>query len=57
MSLILSPNDSRLTWQGAITLQVTDDWVMPWRLPHEDLSLFPPDALRERAAMPAGVRI
>ena len=30
---------------------------MPWRLPYDDLALFPPDALRDRAAMPAGVRI
>ena len=30
---------------------------MPWRLPYHDLALFSPDALRYRAAMPAGVRI
>ena len=30
---------------------------MPWRIPHQDRILFPPDVLRERAAMPAGVRI
>ena len=57
MSLLLSPDDPRITWQGAISLQHTDGWVMPWRIPHEDRGLFPPDALQERAAMPAGVRI
>lgn len=57
MALILQPDDDRLTWQGAISLERSDGWVMPWRLPHEHLALFPPEALAERAAMPAGVRI
>ena len=35
----------------------TEEWRMPWRIPHDQISLFPPDALRERTAMPAGVRI
>ena len=53
----IRPDDPNLTWQGAISLQRTDDWTMPWRIPYESLPLFPPDALRERAGMPAGVRI
>ena len=53
----IRPDDPRLTWQGAISFHDTDKWRMPWRIPYEDRSLFPPDALRERAAMPAGVRI
>ena len=57
MSLVLQPDDPRLTWQGAISLQRANGWVMPWRIPYEDRTLFPPDALQERAAMPAGVRI
>ena len=57
MSFLLSPDDLRLTWQGAISLQHTDGWVMPWRIPYEDRNLFPPEALQQRAAMPAGVRI
>ena len=55
--MLLSPNDPRITWQGAISFQDAGEWLQPWRLPYEDLALFPPDALRERAAMPAGVRI
>ena len=51
------PTDPRLSWQGAISFDDSTDWRMPWRIPYEQLSLFPPDALRERAAMPAGVRI
>ena len=57
MSFLLSPDYPRLTWQGAISLQHIDGWVMPWRIPYEDRNLFPPDALQQRAAMPAGVRI
>ncbi len=57
MSDHIKADDSRITWQGAISLERVDDWVMPWRIPHELRGLFPPDALLERAAMPAGVRI
>ena len=51
----IRPDDPNLTWQGAISFQRTSDWTMPWRIPYEDIALFPPDAFRERAAMPAGV--
>ena len=57
MTQHLRPDDPRLSWQGAISFNDTEDWRMPWRLPYGKISLFPPDALRERAAMPAGVRI
>jgi hypothetical protein len=50
-------DDPRLGWPGAISLRREADWVQPWRLPYEQRGLFPPDMLRERAAMPAGVRI
>jgi len=53
----IRPDDPNLTWQGAISFQRTEDWTMPWRIPYEKLALFPPDALWERAAMPAGVRL
>jgi hypothetical protein len=51
------PDDPRLGWPGAISLRREADWVQPWRLPYDRRGLFPPDALLERAAMPAGVRI
>ena len=57
MALLLEPYDPRLTWQGAVSLQRTDDWVMPWRIPFDEAGLFPPLALQERAAGAAGVRI
>ena len=52
----LKPDASQLTWQGAVSLQKTEDWVMPWRTPHPSRMLFP-EPLLERSAMPAGVRI
>ena len=55
--MLLRPGDPRLTLQGAVSLERGDGWVMPWRIPYEDRGLFPPDALLERAAMPAGVRV
>ena len=57
MPQTIRPDDPRLTWQGAISFHDTEQWRMPWRIPYEDRALFPPDALRERASMPAGVRI
>ena len=52
----LKPEAPQLTWQGAVSLQKTEDWVMPWRTPHPAHILFP-EPLLERSAMPAGVRI
>jgi lysophospholipase L1-like esterase len=55
--MVIRPEDPRLTWQGHVSLQRAEDWVMPWRIPFEERGLFPPQALQDRAAMPAGVRI
>ena len=52
----LKPDAPQLTWQGSVSLQKTEDWVMPWRTLHPMHVLFP-EPLLERSAMPAGVRI
>ena len=52
----LKPDAPQLTWQGAVSLQKTEDGIMPWRTPHSSHVLFP-EPLLERSAMPAGVRI
>lgn len=57
MALRIAADDDRLSWLGAVSLEKRDGWVQPWRIPHEERALFPPDALRERAAMGAGVRL
>jgi lysophospholipase L1-like esterase len=54
---LLCPDDPRLTWQGIVSLQRTDDWAAPWRLRYEERMLFHPERLRERLSMPAGARI
>src|SRR5262245_27980476 len=50
------PHDPRLRWEGAISIQRSAEWAMPWRVPFDQLDLFP-EPLNVRAAMPAGVRI
>ena len=56
MPLVLQPTDERLTWAGAYSLQVTDEWAMPWRLPFEKKGLFH-EGFANAASTPAGVRI
>lgn len=56
MPQLIAPNDPRLRWLGAISTEVTDYWVMPWRIPFDEKDLFAAE-LVERAAMPAGVRL
>ena len=56
MPTTIKPNDSRLTWLGAVSIEYTDDYAMPWRIPHTEKHLFH-EGLVQRAAMPAGVRL
>jgi lysophospholipase L1-like esterase len=57
MSRFVDPTDPHLAWHGAVSLQLGDAGVTPWRLPFGRLALFPFEDLRLHAAMPAGVRI
>lgn len=52
----ISPNDSRLSWPGAVSLQRENGAIMPWRIPEGERGLYALP-LVERAAMPAGVRL
>lgn len=52
----IAATDPRLKWLGSISTEVNDDWVMPWRIQHDDRALFA-EELVARAAMPAGVRL
>ncbi|MBX3015917.1 MAG: hypothetical protein KF832_30635 [Caldilineaceae bacterium] len=49
--------NDQLTWAGAVSVQHTPDWSLPWRLPYAQMDLFPPIELQARAVMPAGVRL
>lgn len=44
-------------FQGAVSLERGHGWVRPWRIPYEDLPLFPPDGVGGTAQIPAGVRV
>jgi len=57
MSLTLTLDSLSSTWQGIVSLQYMDDWVMPWRIPYKDKGLFLPVDIQDRAALSAGVRI
>lgn len=53
----IAPDDNRLSYRGAVSLQETGDGIAPWRVPHHESSLFLPTGGLGRAAMPAGVRV
>jgi lysophospholipase L1-like esterase len=57
MTLELSPDDPRITWQGIASLERGADWVAPWRISYHERKLYYPERLQERLAMPAGARI
>lgn len=57
MTHVISPQDPRLSWQGAVSLAHTEVGTAAWRIPFAQRNLFPPERLQERAAMPAGVRL
>jgi hypothetical protein len=45
-------------FEGAVSCEVGDEWLRPWRLPFSQLSLFPPEeGIQARAIMAAGVRL
>jgi lysophospholipase L1-like esterase len=52
----LSADDSRLGWEGAVSVEHNGAWSQAWRVPHAEKGLFP-QPLVERAAMAAGVRL
>lgn len=54
--MIVRADDPRLLWQGAVDLEKTADWTMPWRIDLARKHLFH-DAVIEQAKHPAGVRI
>ena len=61
MAMKIALDDTRLTWEGAISFERGDGWIKPWRIPFEQRLLFGrtsvDDMMLSRAGMPAGVRI
>lgn len=56
MSHTIPPNDPRLCWAGAVSVEHTPCGSRAWRIPYAERHLYHPN-LVERAAMPAGVRL
>jgi GDSL-like Lipase/Acylhydrolase family/SsfX3, N-terminal domain len=55
--MFIKADDSRLLWEGAISLEKNDGSVIPWRIPYEDKELLPDEAFHGRAGCAAGVRL
>lgn len=53
----LQLTDPRLAWLGAVSVQHTPEWSLPWRIPYTQVDLYPPVELQARTVMPAGVRL
>ena len=54
--LKVKAHDPRISWHGIISLEMTAEYVMPWRLPLTERGLWYEDH-QERASSPAGGRI
>jgi len=55
--MFVKADDSRLVWEGVVSLEKNNGSVTPWRIPHEDKDLFPTEAFHEQAAKPSGGRL
>lgn len=53
----MSPTDLRLSWEGLISLEKTDSWTMPWRIPESERRFFDAGNFLEMAAHSTGVRL
>jgi hypothetical protein len=51
----ISLNDS--LFQGTVSVEMSKEGWKPWRIPYEDLALYPPDGIGGKAENPAGVRL
>jgi len=55
--MFVKADDSRILWEGVISLDKKNASVTPWRMPYEDKDLFPDENFQAAAAMNSGVRI
>lgn len=44
-------------FHGAVSLEVKEEGIKPWRIPYADLELYPPNGIDGKAAICAGVRL
>jgi GDSL-like Lipase/Acylhydrolase family/SsfX3, N-terminal domain len=55
-TMFIPSSDQRLTYCGAVSVQSNENWSKPWRMPWQDIELYPPELL-PKLETPAGVRI
>ena len=55
--MLIKADDSRLLWEGVISLEKNDGSVTPWRMPYEDKDLFPNENFHTQAGKNVGVRL
>ena len=55
--MFIKADDSRILWEGAISLEKNNGSVTPWRIPHEDKDLFPNEDFHLRASDASGIRM
>ena len=54
--MLISHDDARLSWHGAISIERTPTYSRPWRIHFNDRALVHP-VLKDRAATQAGIRL
>ncbi len=54
--MLISHHDPRLSWHGNVSLERTESYTRPWRIPFPDRALYF-EALVQKAGNPAGVRL
>ncbi len=61
MAIHVNPEDTRLSWDGAVSFERGGGWIKPWRIPFGERALFGETSIDDmmlcRAGMPAGARI
>ncbi len=55
--MLIKAADSRIVWNGAVSLQYNGQSVKPWRLNYQELDLYYAPTLRNMASWPSGVRL
>jgi hypothetical protein len=51
------PDDNRIAWNGVVSLEKNNEYVMPWRLPFENLDMFHNEVLHTASQRPSGVTL
>jgi lysophospholipase L1-like esterase len=53
----IKADDSRLLWQGVVSLEKKENGTIPWRIPYEDKDFYPDEELHLQASHASGVRL